>query len=115
MPTFTLDQIQHPFVRPEDVERCYAIDVVLPDWGEALVSVQAFVGEFRKSIVSIPLAERLGFDVSSGSCLGQLVIQTLFEGDLVIHRSRSFELQFDKAGKRVGEAYIHLDLSLIHI
>lgn len=110
MPTFTLDRCTHPFIDPAEIDRCFAIDIVLPDLEENRIVVQGYVGPFRKSLVSAKLAERLGFDLAQGKCNGEVVVQSNYEGAPIIHRSGQFEVLFSKANPMTaGEAYIHLD------
>lgn len=39
------------------------------------------------------------------------MVQTYFEGDLVIHRSKRFPLRFGRANRMLQDAYIHVDRS----
>lgn len=108
MPTFTLSSIKHPFLTADEDGPFYLGEILLPGWEELSVTVFAYVGNFRKSIISNALATRFGVDVSSGSCIAEIVVQTWFEGDVVIHRSKRFSLTFSQAKADLGEAYIHL-------
>jgi hypothetical protein len=111
MPTFTFDKTEHPFLSEEPERKFYLVDILLPGWEDHLVTVSGYIGQFKKSIMSSVLATRLGADVTSGYGAASIVVQSWFDGDLVIHRSKPFEILFGKSSRERGEAYFHIDTS----
>lgn len=110
MPIFTFESEMHP-IFGEEAGDCFPVTLLLPDICSDMVDIVAYAGGFQKSIISKSLASEFGFDISMGTCIGEIVIQTKFEGDVVYRRSQPFPVTFSKSRPDMGDAYVHLSIA----
>ncbi len=109
MPVFTAAAVTH--ANPL-IGSCFEIDILLPSASETTWVVQAYIGEdFQRSVVSRALADRLGCTVNGNQAVGELVLQSSYDGGPVIHRTPPITLQFGLAHPGIGDAYLHLSLA----
>ena len=111
-PSSPLPQVANP---NRNFGPCFAVHVHLPSTGNSLVGIPAYLGaqfnQFGGCLVTEELADRLGLHVDQKRRIasGSVQFQSLFEGDINLHRSRQLFFEFRLGRPELG-AYMHFAL-----